>query len=125
MVRRSVLDMIFKEMLNIRYRLDDLEKNFSNWNPQPLEVPGTELLQLPDHLRMTYITVASRGESNATLVSNLTGRCRAIESNYLNQLTRMGWLNKRRISKTIHFRLISEETVEKITVSNSKRAEAN
>jgi len=115
-VRRSVLDRIFKEMLNIRYRLDDLEKSFSNWNPQPLEVPDAELLQLPDHLRMTYMTVASRGECNATVVSNNTGRCRAVESNYLNQLARMGWLNKRRISKTIHFRPISEETVEKITV---------
>ena len=125
MVRRSVLDMIFKEMLNIRYRLDDLEKNFSNWNPQPLEVTDTELLQLPDHLRTTYMKVASRGECNATLVSNLTGRCRAVESNYLNQLARMGWLNKRRISKTIHFRPISEETVEKITVCRSKRAKAN
>jgi len=58
MVRRSVLDSIFKEMLNIRYRLDDLEKSFSNWNPQPLEVPDTELLLLPDHLRTTYLTVA-------------------------------------------------------------------
>jgi len=125
MVRRSVLDMIFKEMLNIRYRLDDLEKNFSNWNPQPLEVANTELLQLPDHLRMTYITVASRGECDATVVSNLTGRCRAVESNYLNQLARMGWLNKRRISKTIHFRPISKETVEKITVGRSKRAKTS
>lgn len=71
-------------------------------NPQPVEVPDTELLQLPDHLRRTYLTVVSKGECDATVVSNLTGRCRAIESSYLNQLTRMGWLNKRRISKTIH-----------------------
>ena len=94
-VRRSVLDQIFKEMMNIRYRLDDIEKSFSNWNPQPLEVADTELLQLPDHLRRSYLTVASRGECDATVVSNLTGRCRAVESNYLNQLARMGWLNKR------------------------------
>ena len=124
-VRRSVLDRIFQEMMNIRYRLDDIENAFSNWNPQPLEVPDTELLQLPDHLRMTYMTVASRGESNATLVSNLTGRCRAVESNYLNQLARMGWLNKRRVSKTIHFRPVSEETVAKVSVCRSKRAKAD
>jgi len=48
-----------------------------------------------------------------------------VESNYLNQLARMGWLNKRRISKTIHFRPISEETVEKITAGRSKRAKAS
>jgi len=94
-------------MLNIRYRLDDIENAFSNWKPQPLEVSNSELLALPDHLRRAYLIVASKGECNATIVSNLTGRCRAIESNYLNQLTRMGWLNKRRVSKTIYFRPIS------------------
>jgi len=109
MVRRSVLDKIFQEMMHIRYRLDDIEKNFSGWNPQPLEVSDTELLSLPDHLRRTYMIVADRGECDATVVSNLTGRCRAVESNYLNQLARMGWLNKRRISKTISFRLVCEK----------------
>ena len=108
MVRRSVLDKIFQEMMHIRYRLDDLEKSFSGWNPQPLEVSDTELLSLPDHLRRTYMIVADKGECDATVVSNLTGRCRAVESNYLNQLSRMGWLNKRRISKTVRFRLLSE-----------------
>ena len=109
MVRRSVLDKIFQEMMQIRYRLDDIEKNFSGWNPQPLEVSDTELLSLPDHLRRTYMIVADRGECDATVVSNLTGRCRAVESNYLNQLARMGWLNKRRISKTMSFRLVCEK----------------
>jgi hypothetical protein len=113
MVRRSVLDKIFQEMMNIRYRLDDIEKNFSNFSPQPLEIPSTELLQLPDHLRRSYLTVASRGECDATVVSNLTGRCRAVESNYLNQLARMGWLNKRRISKTINFRPVCEKAIER------------
>jgi hypothetical protein len=108
MVRRSVLDKIFREMINIRYRLDDIEKNVSNWNPQPLEVSSNELLQLPDHLRQTYLTVTSRGESNATVISDVTGRSRAIESDYLNQLTRLGWLNKRRVSRTIYFRPASE-----------------
>src|SRR4030067_2667367 len=112
-VRRSVLDKIFREMMNIRYRLDDIEKSFSNWNPQPLKVQDTELLQLPDHLRRTYITVASNEQCDATVVSNVTGRCRAIESNYLNQLARMGWLNKRRISKAMHFRPISKRNENK------------
>ena len=112
-VRRSILDSIFKEMVNIRHRLDNIEKTFSNWNPQPLELPDNELLLLPDHLRRTYITVASNGECDATVVSNVTGRCRAIESNYLNQLARMGWLNKRRISKAMHFRPISKRNENK------------
>lgn len=109
MVRRSVLDKIFREMINIRYRLDEIERSVSNWNPQPLEVSETELLHLPDHLRRTYLTVVSRGECQAMSVSNITGRSRAVESNYLNQLARMGWLNKRRVSKTLYFRPVSEK----------------
>lgn len=113
MVRRSVLDKIFQEMINIRCRLDEIERGMSSWNPQPLEVVGTDLLQLPDHLRTTYLTVTTKGECDATTTSNLTGRGRSAESNYLNQLARMGWLDKRRVSKTIHFRLITERGQEK------------
>ncbi len=105
-MRRSVLDKIYREMLSIRYRLDDLEKNMSQWNPQPTQIPEMKLLLLPDHLRKTFTTVAAKGECDATIVSNVTGRSRAVESNYLNQLARMGWLNKRRVSKTISFRLV-------------------
>ena len=105
MVRRSIFEKIFRELRNIRWRLDDLEKNFSKFNPKPLGVSESKLISLPDHLRQSYIVVANNGECSATSVSNYTGRCRAIESNYLNQLSRMGWLNKRRVSKTTHFRI--------------------
>jgi hypothetical protein len=107
MVRRSVFDQIFLEIRQIRYRLDDIERAFSGWNPSPLQISESELFSLPDHLRKTYVTVASKGQSSATEVSNATGRCRALESNYLNQLARMGWLTKRRDSRAIHFRLVS------------------
>ena len=111
MVRRSAFDRIMQEMMQIRYRLDDIEAALSKWNPRPLDIPESDLLSLPDHLRKTYITVMSRGECSATQVANLTGRCRAMESNYLNQLTRMGWLSKDRDSKTTRFRLISRDVL--------------
>jgi hypothetical protein len=99
------LDRIFQELQNIRFRLDDIENTFSNWKPQPLNLSESELFSLPDNLRKTYLAVASKGECSATEVSNLTGRSRAIESSYLNQLTRMGWLTKHRNSKTLYFRV--------------------
>ena len=119
MVRRSILDQIFKEMQYIRCRLNELENNFSNWNPQPIEIAESKLISLPDHLRQTYVIVVSKGECDATTVSNLTGRCRAIESNYLNQLCRMGWLNKRRVSKTTNFRAVSKDTLKGSTKIDS------
>jgi hypothetical protein len=109
MVRRSILEQIFLEMMNVRQRLDGIENSFSSWNPQPVQVAESSLITLPDHLRKTYVVVATKGECNAAQVSNHTGRCRAIESNYLNQLLRMGWLSKRRISKAVHFRPISKK----------------
>jgi hypothetical protein len=112
MVRRSILEQIFKEMMNVRQRLDNIENNFSSWNPKPLQIAESELIALPDHLRKTYVIVASKGECDAMQVSNKTGRCRAIESNYLNQLSRMGWLNKRRISKAVHFRPKNNATID-------------
>ena len=120
MVRRSIFDQIFREMQNIRFRLDDMENNMSSWNPQPLEISESKLISLPDHLRRTYMTVVSKGECSAIQVSNLTGRCRAIESNYLNQLSRMGWLNKRRVSKTTQFRAVSEKILNKSAARKQK-----
>lgn len=112
MVRKSAFDQIFEQLRQIRLRLDDIEAAVSGWNPPPLQISESELLLLPDHLRKTYTTVASAGESSsATEVSNLTGRCRALESNYLNQLARMGWLMKHRESKTTRFRLISRKAL--------------
>lgn len=113
-----MFDRILREMQEIRYRLDNIENSISNWNPPPLEISESELFSLPDHLRKAYLIVASKGECTATAVSHLTGRCRAIESNYLNQLVRAGWLAKRRNSKTILFRLVSGKPMKEKTLIN-------
>lgn len=97
----------------LRRRLDNIENSFTSWNPKLVEVSKSALISLPDHLKRTYVTVANKGECDAIQVSSHTGRCRAIESNYLNQLLRMGWLSKRRVSKAVHFRLISQKQIEK------------
>jgi hypothetical protein len=115
MVKRSVFDKIFKEMQAIHFRLDDLQKSLSGWSPAPVEIVESKLMALPDHLRRTYMFVASKGECDATIASNLTGRCRALESNYLNQLARMGWLNKRKVSKTTIYYLAQERPLDRLT----------
>ena len=125
MAKKSIFEQIFKEMQNIHFRLDDLETSVSGWTPQPLEISESKLISLPDHLRKTYMTVAAKGECSSTIVSNQTGRCRAIESNYLNQLSRMGWLNKRRVSKATHFRVVSSVTKKKIRGFTTKTRSMN
>jgi hypothetical protein len=101
-------------MRSIHFRLDDLEKHLSNWSLQPTEISESKLISLPDHLRKTYIFVASKGECDATIASTQTGRCRSLESNYLNQLSRMGWLNKRKVSKNTIYYLAKEKPIEEL-----------
>jgi trehalose-phosphatase len=118
MVRKSALEKILREMQELRYRLDDIEQSISRWKPNSMKISESELLLLPEHLRKTYMTVLSKGECNATQVSNLTGRCRAVESNYLNQLVRTGWMARKRNSKEIHFVALRNGSAKKIKPNN-------
>jgi predicted transcriptional regulator len=61
------------------------------------------LLSLPDHLRKSAMTVMKLGKAMAKDVARETGRARAIESAYLNQLTRMGYMQKSREGRRVYF----------------------
>lgn len=61
------------------------------------------LLKLPDHLRKTMIALSKLIEGRADEVANITGRARAIESGYLNQLVRLGYVKKVRRKHQIYF----------------------
>lgn len=67
----------------------------------PLDV--ATLLSLPDHLRKTAMAIAKLGEATATDVADETGRVRAAESDYLNQLVSMGHLKKKRKGRDVYF----------------------
>lgn len=87
-----------------------------------MNIHESELLSLPDHLRKTYLAAISQGECNAIQVSNRTGRCRAIESSYLNQLARTGWLTKRRDMKATYFYPVSKEMAKEESPSDETPA---
>lgn len=61
------------------------------------------LLKFPDHLRKTIIALSKIIDGRADEVANITGRARAIESGYLNQLVRMGYVDKIRRKHQIYF----------------------
>lgn len=75
------------------------------------EIKGTEesgldaavLLRFPDHLRKTMIALSKVIDGRADEVANITSRARAIESGYLNQLVRMGYVKKMRRKHQIYF----------------------
>lgn len=61
------------------------------------------LLSLPDHLRKTALTLIKLGSAMADDVAKGTGRARAIESAYLNQLVRMEYVWRKRVGKRVYF----------------------
>jgi len=61
------------------------------------------LLSLPDHLRKTALTLTKLGKAMAEDVAKETGRARAIESAYLNQLVRMEYVWRERVGKRVYF----------------------
>ena len=65
------------------------------------------LLSLPDHLRKTATVLCSLGEATAEEVAERTGRARAVESSYLNQLVRMGYLKKERRGRRVLFSIVA------------------
>lgn len=112
MVRRSVLQELNANMARLNRRFDDFQKYYSATHPIfPSDLSNVSLdkmLSLPDHLRRTYIAVAQfQRPISAVEVCGSTGRCRAIESNYLNILVRLGWLTKLRVDREMMFRPVA------------------
>ncbi len=65
------------------------------------------LLSLPDHLRKTATIANSLGKATADEIAKATKRARAVESGYLNQLVRMGYLKKERNGRKVLFSVTS------------------
>jgi len=63
------------------------------------------LMELPNHLRESMLAIIALGEATALDVSKQTGKSRASESDYLNQLFRMRYLKKRKRGRTAIFAL--------------------
>jgi DNA-binding transcriptional ArsR family regulator len=74
----------------------------------PLDI--ATLLSLPDHLRKSAMTVTKLGRASAEDVAKETGRARAIESAYLNQLARMGHVKKGKEGRRVYFSVEENQT---------------
>ena len=87
--------------------VDELRRKLEKTIGIELVKPGyldvMTLLSLPDHLRKTATAVCKLGKATADEVADETGRTRAMESAYLNQLVRMGYLKKERVGRKVYF----------------------
>jgi hypothetical protein len=92
------LDVLWKELRKVIPTVDE-------FSFETLDV--MTLLSLPDHLRKTASMVCEKGKTTADEVAEITQRARAVESGYLNQLVRMGYLKKERKGRQVLFSVIS------------------
>lgn len=78
-----------------------------------LRISAERLFSLPDHLRKTLIALAQippipifgNVGAPADVVAKVTKRSRPIESAYLNQLERMGYVTRERVKRTVLFKV--------------------
>ena len=75
----------------------------ANSLPDDMPLDVTTLLSLPDHLRKSALALSTLREATATDLSKETGRVRAVESDYLNQLVSMGLVKKKRKGRDVYF----------------------
>ncbi len=96
------LEEIDIEIRRLNKKIDNLETTTDIETNLP--IPIEDLLKLPENLRKTMITMTKLKEATAKTVAEETGRTRGMESIYLNQLVRMGNLEKVKRGRRIQFR---------------------
>ena len=116
MARIRRLEALLKEINNslrgLTERIDKLEKHeaaITGGAPR-VYVPRT-LAGLPEHLRRSMESVVTVGQATAEGIGEKTGRSRAAESDYLNQLVDRGFLRKERVGKQIVFQVFDLHTI--------------
>ena len=61
------------------------------------------VLDFPKHLQVTLTSLLKLGLATADQVASVTGKARAVESSYLNQLAVMRIVQKEHRSRTVFF----------------------
>ena len=104
------LEEIKRKLAEIDRKLEQLLKLQTKEPHRRNLVPKT-LASLPKHLRKTASAIATMGQATAEQVAEKTGRTRAAESDYLNQLASRGFLKKERRGREVHFLVFSLYTM--------------
>lgn len=105
------------ELKEIKKKLEEISSKlnhlltFRTYQPYIRKSAPKTLVSLPKHLRKTALAIVKMGQATAEQVAAKTGRTRAAESDYLNQLVRQGILKKEKIGREIHFSIFALYTL--------------
>ncbi len=105
------LKSIDNRLAKLSKKNDEVLANLHSGRPRQVKATDLEdspldvvtLLSLPDHLRKTAMILCKEDDATAKQVAEKTGRARAVESSYLNQLHTMGYVNKKRKGRDVYF----------------------
>ena len=105
-----ILEKIKENLERLNEKIEvmiEIQKN-GNGKKETQMVPDASLdvmtlLNMPDHLRKTAMTICRNGRATAEEIADQTSRARAVESAYLNQLVIMGYLKKERKGRKAYF----------------------
>ena len=115
---KLLLNRLIEEVINTNKKLDTLIKlNNNSSNKQSrksapsnhslsenkLQLDVMSLLSLPMSLRKTAMVLYKLEKATAKDLAKETNRLRAVESASANQLTRMGYVKKKREGRNVYF----------------------
>jgi len=104
------LKEIKKKLVQVDRKLDRLLSMQTESHSGREVVPDT-LASLPEHLKKTAQAIAAMGEATAEQVAAKTGKTRAAESDYLNQLASRRFLKKERRGREVYFQVFALYTI--------------
>lgn len=105
-----ILEKIKENLERLNEKIEvmiEIQKNGNGKKETPMVSDASldvmTLLNMPDHLRKTAMTICRNGRATAEEIAEQTSRARAVESAYLNQLVIMGYLKKERKGRKAYF----------------------
>ena len=105
------IDEVLDRVKKIEERLSSLESTLTNMQtlpvaPKPKSIDMSDLLALPSSLQKTMLAIQELKEATSNKLAEKTGRDRTVETIYLNQLARLGYLTRERRSRKIYFKIL-------------------
>src|SRR5665648_519578 len=88
----EIFNLIYSKLDEIGDKLDNMTLVNKPKEEEDVAPDIMSLLQLPENLRQTVLALYKLGDATAEDISDLTKKQRAVESKYLNDLVRMGYI---------------------------------
>lgn len=99
----DIFHQIYSKLDEIGGKLDNLALANEKDMKRDIAPDIMSLLQLPENLRGTALTLYELGEATAEDIAEITTKQRAVESAYLNDLAKMGYIQKKRVGRMVYF----------------------